>query len=64
MSRALIVLADEPGLLLADAAAKRRLWTALRSVRRALVGTGAEPWLPYPRRRSRCAACIWTIWRR
>lgn len=40
MSRALIVLADEPGLLLADAAAKRRLWTALRSVRRALAGTG------------------------
>jgi hypothetical protein len=41
MSRALIVLADEPGQVLAEAAAKRRLWNALRSVRRALAGAGA-----------------------
>lgn len=40
MSQAQIVLADEPGRVLADAAAKRRLWNALRSVRRALVGAG------------------------
>ncbi len=40
MSQALIVLADEPKLVLADATAKRRLWNALRSVRRALVGAG------------------------
>jgi hypothetical protein len=40
MSQAQIVLADEPGLVLADAAAKRRLWNALRSVRRALAGAG------------------------
>jgi len=40
MSQALIVLADEPGLVLADAAAKRRLWNALRSVRRVLAGAG------------------------
>ena len=40
MSQAQIVLADEPGLVLADAAAKRRLWNALRSVRRALSGAG------------------------
>ena len=41
MSQALIVLADEPKLVLDDAAAKRRLWNALRSVRRALADTGA-----------------------
>jgi hypothetical protein len=40
MSQAQIVLADEPGLVLADAAAKRRLWNALRSVRRALPDAG------------------------
>lgn len=37
MNRALIVLADEPGLVLGNAAAKRRLWSALRSLRRALT---------------------------
>jgi hypothetical protein len=41
MSQALIVLADEPKLVLADATAKRRLWNALRSVRRALASAGA-----------------------
>ena len=41
MSQALIVLADEPKLVLADAAAKRRLWNALRSVRRVLASAGA-----------------------
>ena len=40
MNRALIVLADEPGLVLASAAAKRRLWSALRSLRRALATAG------------------------
>ena len=37
MNRALIVSADEPGLVLRSAAAKRRLWDALRSLRRALA---------------------------
>ncbi|MEO9077852.1 MAG: hypothetical protein ABI268_00940 [Rhodanobacter sp.] len=40
MNQALIVLADEPGLVLASAAAKRRLWSALRSLRRGLLATG------------------------
>lgn len=40
MSEALIVLADEPNLVLADAAAKRRLWNALRSLRRAMAMAG------------------------
>lgn len=35
--RAQIVLADEPALVLGSAGAKRRLWNALRSVRRALA---------------------------
>jgi hypothetical protein len=37
LSRAHIVLADEPAGVLASAAGKRRLWNALRSVRRALA---------------------------
>lgn len=37
LHRAQIVLADEPALVLTSAAAKRRLWNALRSVRRALA---------------------------
>ena len=37
MHQAQIVLADEPALLLTSAGAKRRLWNALRSVRRALA---------------------------
>ena len=37
MQRAQIVLADEPALVLTRADAKRRLWSALRSLRRALV---------------------------
>ena len=37
MERAQIVLADEPRLLLGHADAKRRLWSALRNVRRALA---------------------------
>lgn len=37
MHRAQIVLADEPTLILTSAAAKRRLWNALRNVRRALA---------------------------
>ncbi len=41
MGRAQIVLADEPRLLLTDAEAKRRLWSALRNVRRALAA-GAD----------------------
>jgi hypothetical protein len=41
MARAQIVLADEPRLLLTDAQAKRRLWSALRNVRRALAA-GAD----------------------
>lgn len=38
LSRAHIVLADEPAGVLASAAGKRRLWNALRSLRRALTG--------------------------
>lgn len=37
MSQAHIAMADEPSTLLADAGSKRRLWTALRQVRRALA---------------------------
>ena len=37
LSRAHIVLADEPAGILASAAGKRRLWNALRSLRRALA---------------------------
>ncbi len=36
LSRAHIVLADEPGGVLSSGAGKRRLWNALRSLRRAL----------------------------
>ncbi|HEY0196991.1 MAG TPA: hypothetical protein VGC19_00445 [Rhodanobacter sp.] len=39
MHRAQIVLADEPAAVLTSAAAKRRLWNALRNVRRALAST-------------------------
>ncbi|EIL99646.1 hypothetical protein RHOFW104T7_05900 [Rhodanobacter thiooxydans] len=38
--QAQIVLADEPALVLTSAGAKRRLWNALRSVRRALAAAG------------------------
>lgn len=41
MNRSQIVLADEPAQALADGAGKRRLWTALRQLRRAL--TQPEP---------------------
>lgn len=41
MQRAQIVLADEPALVLNSAAAKRRLWSALRSLRRALANGGS-----------------------
>jgi hypothetical protein len=37
MHQAQIVLADEPALVLTDAGAKRRLWSALRSLRRVLA---------------------------
>jgi len=40
MHRAQIVLADELALVLSSAGAKRRLWNALRSVRRALAAAG------------------------
>lgn len=40
MHRAQIVLADEPARVLASADAKRRLWNALRSLRRALATAG------------------------
>lgn len=40
MNQAQIVLADEPALVLTSAGAKRRLWTALRSLRRALADAG------------------------
>jgi hypothetical protein len=40
VNRAHIVLADEPAAVLAGAAGKRRLWHALRSLRRALAGAG------------------------
>ena len=39
-AQAQIVLVDEPSRLLGDAAAKRRLWTALRTLRRSLAATG------------------------
>jgi len=38
MNQAQIVLADEPHEVLASGAGKRRLWTALRQLRRALAG--------------------------
>lgn len=38
MHQAQIILADEPAQVLSSAAAKRRLWNALRGVRRALTG--------------------------
>ncbi len=41
MHRAQIVLADEPALVLTSADAKRRLWSALRSLRRALATVGS-----------------------
>jgi len=40
MNQAQIVLADEPSLALASGAGKRRLWTALRQLRRALAMPG------------------------
>ncbi|MEI7036079.1 hypothetical protein [Fulvimonas yonginensis] len=40
MNRAQIVLADEPAQVLASGAGKRRLWTALRQLRRALAAPG------------------------
>ncbi|WP_426700675.1 hypothetical protein ACPPVV_15025 [Rhodanobacter sp. Col0626] len=40
MRQAQIVLADEPAQVLASASAKRRLWNALRSLRRALATAG------------------------
>lgn len=40
MHQAQIVLADEPALVLTNAGAKRRLWSALRSLRRALATAG------------------------
>lgn len=40
MHQAQIVLADEPAQVLASAGAKRRLWNALRSLRRALATAG------------------------
>jgi hypothetical protein len=40
MHQAVIVLADEPALVLSSAGAKRRLWSALRSLRRALAAAG------------------------
>ena len=40
MHEAQIVLADEPALVLTSAGAKRRLWSALRSLRRALAAAG------------------------
>ena len=41
MHQAQIVLADEPALVLTSAGAKRRLWSALRSLRRALATAGS-----------------------
>ncbi len=41
MQRAQIVLADEPAMVLNSAAAKRRLWSALRSLRRTLAHVGS-----------------------
>jgi len=40
MNQAQIVLADEPQQVLASGAGKRRLWTALRQLRRALAASG------------------------
>lgn len=40
MEQAQIVLVDEPARLLDDATAKRRLWIALRTLRRSLAATG------------------------
>jgi len=40
MQRAQIVLVDEPAQVLMHAAAKRRLWTALRTLRRAMAAAG------------------------
>lgn len=40
MNQAQIVLADEPALVLTSAGAKRRLWSALRSLRRTLASAG------------------------
>ena len=39
-AQAQIVLADDPARLLGDAAAKRRLWIALRTLRRSLATAG------------------------
>jgi len=39
LTRAHIVLADEPASVLASGAGKRRLWNALRSLRRALAAS-------------------------
>ena len=39
-AQAQIVLVDEPSLLLREAAAKRRLWIALRTLRRSLAAAG------------------------
>jgi len=39
MSAAHIVLVDPPGVIVAEAAAKRRLWNGLRALRRALAGS-------------------------
>ncbi len=41
MHQAQIVLADEPARVLTDAGAKRRLWSALRSLLRALATAGS-----------------------
>jgi hypothetical protein len=41
LNRAHIVLADEPAEVLTTAAGKRRLWSALRSLRRALAVAGS-----------------------
>lgn len=41
MNQAHIVLADEPAQILATGAGKRRLWTALRQLRRALAVPGS-----------------------
>ena len=38
MQRAQIVLVDEPSQVLSQAASKRRLWTAVRTLYRALAG--------------------------
>ena len=40
MQAAQIVLADEPSLVLTSAGAKRRLWSAMRSLRRVLATAG------------------------